>query len=456
MSFRSRKYQVFLSYSQSDQALVHWLASWMRNSGISVWIDEHSLPANSSVAAELLSQMEQCQGFLLFVSRDAMDSPWVQAEIQQALHQATANPAFSFTIVRLDQTEFDGKWAALKQRKWINANVEGNKFSPLTLVQIVNAVFNRRPASLQPDSSSVDVYISRSDNNESECTEANNVCEAIVRKSRLRLVGDSLDQERFDLDRIKLIMGACSGHVLILPKRDSESKYKYYLREFEAGRALNLTSLVLYHDGCPVPQAILANSSYQMPLADFDRHLDTIEQFHADVRATRSLYQPAVFFAHQYEANISRNRAASELIASVTGHACRTGSDYTGSIGMGQIIDGIDGCSWFLADLASSLTEKGRLSVNINSCIEAGLAIGLGFGREPRDECSTKREIHALCQDRETERTDSNDRGKTYDLPFMLRSILTIEFYRDEPEFLSLVHRLARRYRRRIINDELT
>jgi hypothetical protein len=67
---------------------------------------------------------------------------------------------------------------------------------------------------------------------------------------------------------------------------------------------------------------------------------------------------------------------------------------------------------------------------NLNTCIEAGMGLAAG----------TNVELFA--------------RGKPRRPPFMLRD-LQMDTYEDEVELIGLVHKLARRYRRRILNTEM-
>ena len=137
------------------------------------------------------------------------------------------------------------------------------------------------------------------------------------------------------------------------------------------------------------------------------------------------------------------------MISAVTGCTCKVGLDFTGALGTRQIVDGILNSSWFLADFASQVDDStGGITLNVNSCIEAGIAIGAGFGMES-DRVKADRTIYAVC------REFKPGYGKTTDLPFMLHTSLTVGFYNDELEFLAKVHRIARQQRRRILNQEL-
>jgi hypothetical protein len=85
------------------------------------------------------------------------------------------------------------------------------------------------------------------------------------------------------------------------------------------------------------------------------------------------------------------------------------------------IIDKLRGAFLVLADITDD---------NLNTCIEAGMGVAAGTGVE----------LFA--------------RGKPRRPPFMLRD-LQLSTYEDEVELIGLVHKIARRYRRRILNAEM-
>lgn len=252
--------------------------------------------------------------------------------------------------------------------------------------------------------------------------------------------------------------GVCTGeyigqpglHHLILPHRSSAAAYRYFVREVSVSKSLGLPIIVVANPDSPLPGELktdvcLIHTDAGTASDEFE---ELLESFLDDVRSLRPAFDSSVFFAHEYKLNITRNQAAAELVSSVTGCVCRVGLDFTGALGTRQIIDGIMNASWFMADLASQTDEDtGGIKVNVNSCIETGIAIGAGFGAAlPKDDA---RPIYAVC------REANPGYGKTTDLPFMLHTSLSIEWYTSDADFLATVHKIARNQRRRIINHEL-
>jgi hypothetical protein len=357
---------------------------------------------------------------------------------------------FTMTIIRLDDVDIRALSPSIGLLKWIEPGGSEQVFAPEFIVQTVNSIFGRRPHAHL--GTATDVFVSRSDTGPTESAVANSHCRKLLDLPNIRLIGDSLDQPHFDELRIRRLMSSCTGHLLVLPHYASEERYKYFVRERRISRQLQVPALIVCRADSPLP-AELQNDCHLVKCENGvlpDDYSETFSQFLDDARAIRPKFDASAFFAHEYGQNVARNRAAAELIAAVTGCQCKVGLDFTGAVGTRQITDGILSASWFLSDFASEVDSKtGRIKLNVNSCIEAGIALGAGFGMTAASG-GVERTIYAVCRDPQT------PEGKTKDVPFMLRSSVTVEFYKDELDFLAKVHRIARQQRRRVINLELS
>ena len=425
------------------------LIDWFKAAEINVWFDEDALSHGVAVGNSLAGQMSLCQGFVLLASTTSLKSNWVQQEIAIAMDQAINEPSFTMTIIRVDDVDIRQASPSLASLKWIEPRAIGSFPDPASIVQVVNSIFGRRPVSVSENAT--DIYVSRSDKIPQETNVSNAHCRSIVGLPGVRLVGDSLDQNTFDIVRIRRLMNSCSGHILILPHRATEDNYKYFVREKKVSQILGLPILVIARNDSPLPAELKKSVYYLETMGDKlpENCADVFGAFLDDAKAIRVKYEPAVFFAHEYKLNNERNKAAAELISAVTGCRCRVGLDFTGAFGTRQIIDGILRSSWFLADFASRVDEgTGGIKLNTNTCIEAGVALGAGFGMSA-DQTEIDRTIYAVC------RESTPGYGKTTDLPFMLHTSLTVDFYKDDLEFLAKIHRIARYQRRRIINNEI-
>ncbi|HCN27725.1 MAG TPA: hypothetical protein DIT64_02855 [Verrucomicrobiales bacterium] len=461
-SFRNRSHQCFVSYSHQDAGFAGRLVVWLGAAGIPVWLDETSLGVGEKVARALPDEMSQCRGMLLLASRRSMESNWVRQEINAALLENVENPAFAITIIRLDDVDIASHVPALRQFKWIEAGTNVSVFEPGFLVDVVNSLHRRAPSPIL--NHQVDVYVSRSDRNAAEIKRSDAACRRLSAHHGIHLIGDAVDQADFSEERIRILMGTCSSHLLVLPARAKEADYKYFLRERAISESLNLPCLVCAEPGSPLPEG-LRNGDHFIELQTGGDDIlgesgrGVLEAFLDDTRATTARHSASIFFAHEYNQNQERNRAARNLLASVTGLTPHAGSDFTSAIGPRQILDGISRSAWFVADLGSKTNpETGRLDVNVNTCIEVGIALGAGLGKV----CSTapgaraERPVYALSFDRTAGQAGAaGETGKTRDIPWMLRSGITIQWYASDTDFLAIVHRIARGHRRRLLNAEL-
>ena len=109
------------------------------------------------------------------------------------------------------------------------------------------------------------------------------------------------------------------------------------------------------------------------------------------------------------------------IIERITGMPTIVGNEIYGVQIQSAIRDKIQRAFIVLADITDD---------NLNTCIEAGMGLALG------------RNVEIIA------------RGKPRRPRFMLRD-LQLSTYEDEVELLGLVHKIARRYRRRIFNAEL-
>jgi hypothetical protein len=109
------------------------------------------------------------------------------------------------------------------------------------------------------------------------------------------------------------------------------------------------------------------------------------------------------------------------LIERVTGMPTMVGNEVLGGQVQAEIRKKVSRAFVVIADITDD---------NLNTCIEAGIAIA----------CGANLELLA--------------RGKPRRPPFMLRD-QQMPTYESEVEQLGVIHRIARRYRRRILNAEL-
>lgn len=81
----SRRPLAFVSYSSRDSERAQTVASLASKSGFRVWIDSNALVWGQDFAKAIKSAIEQADVFVVCLSPDSVESPWVVRELQLAL-----------------------------------------------------------------------------------------------------------------------------------------------------------------------------------------------------------------------------------------------------------------------------------------------------------------------------------------------------------------------------------
>ena len=73
-------FDVFLSHSAKDKAVVREVAERLRKDGLRVWFDEWVLRPGDHILAKIEEGLEQSRVLVLFMSANAFGSDWAQLE----------------------------------------------------------------------------------------------------------------------------------------------------------------------------------------------------------------------------------------------------------------------------------------------------------------------------------------------------------------------------------------
>ncbi len=77
-------FNIFVSYSTHDLDDVRLLQEQLINTGINVFVAEHSIHAGEHLAPKIVDAIQKCDLFIVLWSQNAKDSEWVAQEIGQA------------------------------------------------------------------------------------------------------------------------------------------------------------------------------------------------------------------------------------------------------------------------------------------------------------------------------------------------------------------------------------
>lgn len=447
----SRPYHAFLSYSHKDRDAAVKLHRWLtRDAGFQIWFDESHLEAGSPVAARLAEQMSACRSWIVLASRNSVGSAWVIAERDQALHCATEDREFSLIALRTDDCPLGQAWQAMSRFNWLD--MPGGVLTTNIAREVIDRLDGRAWSGRQIGWR--DIYVSRGWR-PADRPFADAVCEGLcARRWLLRLIGDAADQATFSPDRIREILSACSGHVVILPCRGSEGvvtehDYRYLLREMAISKELGVPAVLLAEADTRLPDS-LAHAVCRLTMGEEYLTGWTVEPPEWLEQFLEELKTPPVpqhfFLAAEFKENIERVAQHREFIEAVTGLPCHIGRDFEGQGLREQIVAGIASASVVIANLASHDTQAvGTASVNLNTCVEAGMALGASVARAQAGKKTMPVFLTGQCAPEE--------KGRTARLPFMFRDS-QITWYCTEAELFGHFRRLLLQYRRRVMNYE--
>ena len=118
------KYDVFLSYSSKDKAVVRPLAERLRNDGLNVWFDQREIKPGDSIPAKIEEGLEHSRVLVLCMSANAFGSDWAQLEAGTFRFRDPLNKDRRFIPLRLDDVRIKGSLAQFLYINWHPADRE--------------------------------------------------------------------------------------------------------------------------------------------------------------------------------------------------------------------------------------------------------------------------------------------------------------------------------------------
>src|ERR1041384_12948 len=112
------QYDVFLSHSAKDNAVVRELAARLQKDGIRVWLDEEQIKPGDNIPAKIEEGLEHSRVLVLCMSANAFGSDWAQLESGTFRFRDTLNKERRFIPVRLDDSPIKGSLAQFHYIKW--------------------------------------------------------------------------------------------------------------------------------------------------------------------------------------------------------------------------------------------------------------------------------------------------------------------------------------------------
>jgi TIR domain len=95
----------FLSHSSKDKAFVRKLAADLVASGVKVWIDEQRILVGDSIPEKIAQGLAESDFFLVVVSHNSVESPWVKKELNSALIHEIERRKVAVLPIKLDDAK---------------------------------------------------------------------------------------------------------------------------------------------------------------------------------------------------------------------------------------------------------------------------------------------------------------------------------------------------------------
>jgi small GTP-binding protein len=117
-------FDVFLSHSAKDKAVVRALAERLRKDGLRVWFDAWEIQPGDSIPAKIEEGLERSRVLVLCMSAHAFGSDWAQLESYTFQFRDPLNKERRFLPVRLDDAPIKGSLAQFLYINWLPADRE--------------------------------------------------------------------------------------------------------------------------------------------------------------------------------------------------------------------------------------------------------------------------------------------------------------------------------------------
>lgn len=116
------EFDVFVSYSRKDQAVVQDLAQRLRDAGVRVWLDLWEIALTDRLLGNAAAKIEyglmHSRLLLLCISKHALGADWVQLESQSVRFRDPLNQERRVIPLRLDDAEVQGSLAQFRALDW--------------------------------------------------------------------------------------------------------------------------------------------------------------------------------------------------------------------------------------------------------------------------------------------------------------------------------------------------
>ena len=120
-------FDVFLTHSAADKAIVRTLAERLRNDGLRVWFDEWEVRPGDSIPSKIEAGLENSRVLVLCMSAHAFGSDWAKLESGTFRFRDPLNKDRRIISLRLDDAPIKGSLAQFLYINWQAQDREESK-----------------------------------------------------------------------------------------------------------------------------------------------------------------------------------------------------------------------------------------------------------------------------------------------------------------------------------------
>ena len=112
---KPERYDVFLSYCHKDTDIVTHIAHSLLAKGLNIFIDKWELKLGDVLLKEIEKSLELSKSGVIFFSKSALESNWLQQEYNHMASMAIQDSTFRLIPIRLDN-------CSLPASEYVNGN----------------------------------------------------------------------------------------------------------------------------------------------------------------------------------------------------------------------------------------------------------------------------------------------------------------------------------------------
>jgi hypothetical protein len=112
------RFDVFLSHSSKDKAVVRELAARLKKDGVRVWLDDEQIKPGDSIPAKIEEGLEHSRVLVLCISANAFGADWTHLEAGTFRFRDPLNRDRRFIPLRLDDAPIKGTLNQFRYLDW--------------------------------------------------------------------------------------------------------------------------------------------------------------------------------------------------------------------------------------------------------------------------------------------------------------------------------------------------